>query len=210
MECLALELQPARTTGASATRHVESEAARLFEQLVADEQPRVTRLVRRLLGWPDDVDDVVQDVFLSALRGWTTFRRESLAATWLTRIAVNCCRSHARRRRLGRGALQILANLARGGIRLGRHDDVVETRLARSAWPDAELRAVADETAEEVRSAVLRLPQRDREVIVLHYLEELPIEQVATLLDASRGAIDIRLSRARKRLRAILAPETPR
>ena len=49
-----------------------------------------------------------------------------------------------------------------------------------------------------------KLPPADREVIVLCYLEELSVPQICTILGAKRGAIDTRLSRARKRLAVLL------
>ena len=72
-------------------------------QLVAAHQQRIARLVQRLLAWPDDVDDVVQDVFVHALRSLARFDGHSSLATWLVRIAINRCRSHQRRRWLRLG-----------------------------------------------------------------------------------------------------------
>jgi len=60
-----------------------------FDALVAEQAPRITRLCYRLLGWRADVADVVQDVFVAALRALPTFRGASDVSTWLTRIAVN-------------------------------------------------------------------------------------------------------------------------
>ena len=67
-----------------------------FERIVAEHHPRVAGLAYRLLGWADEVDDVVQDVFLKALRNLTGFEGRSRLSTWLTRITVNTCRTHRR------------------------------------------------------------------------------------------------------------------
>src|SRR5262245_50155020 len=76
-----------------------------FEQLVAQHQSRVARLAQRLLGWRDaDVQDVVQEVFVCAWAHLASFRGESSIETWLTRLTINQCRSH-RRRRLARVSL---------------------------------------------------------------------------------------------------------
>jgi RNA polymerase sigma-70 factor (ECF subfamily) len=64
----------------------------------------------------------------------------------------------------------------------------------------------ASETTQQVHAAIRQLNQRDREVIVLRYLEEQSPEQIAKTLDLSRGAVDVRLTRARKRLEQILRP----
>ena len=69
-----------------------------FESLVSLYQGRIARLAYRLLGWSGDVDDVVQEVFLAALRNAGSFRGEASLWTWLTRITLNRCRTHQRRR----------------------------------------------------------------------------------------------------------------
>ena len=68
-----------------------------FDGLVCTHQERITRLVHRLLGWSSDVDDVVQDVFVDVLRNLPRFDGRSNVLTWITRIAINRCRSHQRR-----------------------------------------------------------------------------------------------------------------
>ena len=78
-----------------AQRFAEGDAA-AFEAVVAIHRPRITRLVYRLLAWPADVDDLVQEVFLAALTQCRKFRGESALATWLTVIALNKCRDKAR------------------------------------------------------------------------------------------------------------------
>ena len=72
-----------------------------FEQVVAQQQANVVKLARRLLGWSadaGDVDDVVQDVFLAVLKHLDRFRGQSSVSTWITRIAINACRAHRRKR----------------------------------------------------------------------------------------------------------------
>ena len=70
-----------------------------FEALIEAQQETITRLVYRLLGWrKEEVEDVVQEVFLSAWQHWGRFRGECEVGTWLIRIAVNKCRSWHRKR----------------------------------------------------------------------------------------------------------------
>ena len=64
---------------------------------------------------------------------------------------------------------------------------------------------MCDETSAKVRSAVQALGAKDREVIVLYYLEELPAAEIAELLGLSANAVDVRLHRARARLKEKLA-----
>lgn len=60
---------------------------------------------------------------------------------------------------------------------------------------------VRRDTFERVRKAVMALPARYREPVVLRYLQELPAEKISTILGISRNLLDVRLSRARKRLK---------
>jgi RNA polymerase sigma-70 factor (ECF subfamily) len=166
-----------------------ADAARAFDRVVVAEQAYVARLVGRLLGWRTDVDDVVQDVFVSALAAWPKFRGECAARTWLARIAINRCRSYQRRRLVGLGLV------ARLRERFSGHAPTPATNPIER-----------DEECEKVRGAMSRLRPRDREVLVLHYLEELPAAEVATLLGLSRGTVEVRLTRARCRLKKILEP----
>jgi RNA polymerase sigma factor (sigma-70 family) len=152
-----------------------------FDQIVAAHQSRVARLAYRLLGWSEDVDDVVQEVFLAALKAMPRFKGRARLATWLTTITVNQCRN-VRRRRLVR-----LAFLRRSDAKRdeAHHDN--------SPTADAE-------TFDRVRRAVLALPVRYREAVVLRYLEEMPVAEVGRALGISVGAVEMRLHRARARL----------
>jgi RNA polymerase sigma-70 factor (ECF subfamily) len=159
-----------------------------FEQLVAEHQQRVAGLCYRLLGWQGEVEDVVQDVFLSVCEALPDYRGESQVSTWITRIAINACRNHIRKR------LRFLRRL----VPLAPTHDTAPTAAA-----DRGL--MSQEQFEHVRASVGRLPRKYREVIVLRYLEELPVSEIAAVLELSRNAVEVRLNRARKLLREYLA-----
>lgn len=156
-----------------------------FDGIVARNQERVTRLVYRLSGWSEDVEDLVQDVFVRVLQNLHRFRGESRFSTWLTAIAVNRCRSWRRRRRLRSRKLLHLWSRSKGVNPAPRRNETYEMH-------------------EQVREAVQRLPARYREPVVLRYFEDLPIQEVARVLNLSPGAVEVRLSRARRRLKELL------
>ncbi|MGC3970493.1 MAG: RNA polymerase sigma factor [Pirellulales bacterium] len=156
------------------------------------EVPRLRRLVHRLLGWrasAHELDDVVQDVLLKAWRHQATFRGDAALATWLTRIAIHAARDHARTARLRR----VLFGWWR--------TDATEP----AATDDGD--GGADAPLDRTRAALRQLAAADREVLVLRYLEQRDIADIAQLLALSRAAVDARLSRARARLRARLGLE---
>jgi RNA polymerase sigma-70 factor (ECF subfamily) len=181
----AAEARHARDDTPLADRFARGDPA-AFDELVDRHQERVARLARRLLGWSTDVDDVVQEVFLAALKNATRFRRGSSLETWLTTITLNKCRTHRR------GLLARLRFLTG----FGAHPTPEE--------PPADAPAAHAESFSTAQSAIRRLSPREREVIVLHYLEEKPVDEIAHLVGSSRGAVDVRLHRARIRLREIL------
>lgn len=159
-----------------------------FAQLVVQYQDRVARLAFRLLGWRGDVEDVVQDVFVSVLENLPRFRGECQFATWLYRIAASECR-RARRKRLLR-------------TKFWRPDPLAACRAAGvgEAGP-----AGQREIAERVRAAVRGLPRRYREVVVLRHLEGLAIAEIGQILGLRPNAVEVRLSRARTQLQTVLA-----
>src|SRR6185436_16443152 len=69
-----------------------------FEQLVAEYGDRVFGIALRVTGSPSDAEDVMQETFLQAFRGWSAFRGESAPTTWLYRIAVNAALMKVRSR----------------------------------------------------------------------------------------------------------------
>lgn len=156
-----------------------------FDVLVRTHGPRIARLVQRLLGWPSEVEDVVQDVFTAAWQQRDRFRGEANVGTWLARIAINACRTRQRRR------YRWLDWWKSTGVQAG---EVAET-------PGL----IADRAV--VRRAICELPTAQREVVVLRYLEGLSTVEIGEMLGVAANTIDARLSRARKELRARLGSE---
>ena len=152
-----------------------------FDRIVERYAPDVAALANRLLGWPGDVEDVTQDVFLSAFLGLKKFRRDCNLKTWLFTITINKCRSYRYKRKLRR--LQTIS---------------IEMRPT-PAETDSSL--IDEEQFARVRYALARLPARYREPLVLRYLQELPTNEIARILGVSRNTLNVRLSRARERLR---------
>ncbi len=156
-----------------------------YEELVHLHQERITRLVWRLTGWRNsEVDDIVQDTFLTALKKQSQFNARGNVANWLTTIAVNQCRSWHRKRLLN--------------LKLFKQFD--HTPLAEPS--DASL--MDQETGRLVRQAVGKLPLKLREVTVFKYLEQLDIKEIARILKIEPNTVEVRLHRARQKLREYL------
>ena len=171
-------------------------------ELVTRHEPAVRRLTFRLLGWRADADDVVQDVFAAMLASLRSFRGEARFATWLHRITVNECRRHARRERLWFWLKRAYAPVREDLERAAAAES--NASAPNAVVPDTGAR----ERTERLRAAVRRLPQKEREVIVLHHLEELPVAEIAAILGTTPNAVDVRLTRARQKLRELLGDES--
>jgi len=152
-----------------------------FEELVGATQSRLLRLIRRLIDSADDIEDVLQDVFVATFQGLPRFRQASSVTTWMTTITVNRCRTH-RRRAARRRWLD-------GCLRSSVSD------IAEHSSSDA------TDNAEGVRKAVSELSSKYREPVVLHYFEHMSIAGVLGLII---NTVEVRLSRARRLLRTAL------
>ncbi|MBP7051128.1 MAG: RNA polymerase sigma factor [Phycisphaerae bacterium] len=155
-----------------------------FDRIVEQHSAEIAALANRLLGWPGDVDDIVQEVFLSAFLGLKQFRGECRLRTWLFTIAVNKCRSLRFRRR------RSVTRAATG-----------DPEMAAGPDPDGDQVAMDEETFARVRRAVQTLPQKYREVTVLRYVQGLQTQEICDLLGITANAMQVRLNRARARLR---------
>lgn len=156
-----------------------------FDRIVERYSAEVAALAHNLLGWPRDVDDIVQEVFVSALLGLKSFRGDCALRAWLYTITLNKCRSYHRYRRML--CLQ------------GRAMENAEA--SQSTDEGAGKDAVDRETFARVRDAIRALPPKYREVVVLRYLEGKETSDICGLLGISVSAFNMRLNRARKRLR---------
>jgi RNA polymerase sigma-70 factor (ECF subfamily) len=164
----------------------ESAFERIVEQYSAD----VATLANRLLGWPVEVDDVTQEIFLAAFLGLKKFRCECSLKSWLFTITINKCRSHRYKRKL------------RQLPQTGSHEKLP------TATYRTNVSSMDAEDFNRVRQAIAGLPARYREPVVLKYLQELGTDEISRILGISKNTLHVRLSRARKRLEAELAELT--
>ncbi|MFN3704774.1 MAG: RNA polymerase sigma factor [Thermoflexales bacterium] len=160
---------------------------------VESHAPALYRLALRLVGDPQEAEDVLQDTFLSAFQALHHFDGRSSLRTWLHRIAVNAALMRLRKRR-SRVTLSLDSSQA---------DDAAAdfSELLPIVEPDAEALLLQQETAEMLGDAIERLPQALREVFVLRELEELSTAETAHRLGISEAAVKVRLHRARRALR---------
>jgi RNA polymerase sigma-70 factor, ECF subfamily len=144
----------------------------------------VAGMAFRLLGRDDDVDDLVQDSFVEALRSLDRLQAPQAFASWLASIVVRTSSKVLRRRRL----------LTRLGLRRGDAAIDIDAVVAPSAPPDVatELRALY--------ARIQALPANERVVLVLRRVEGLAIDEIATLVGASPATVKRRIAEGEQRL----------
>ncbi|MCZ4108879.1 RNA polymerase sigma factor [Brevundimonas diminuta] len=160
-----------------------------IQAMVARKLPRMLSLARRMLGDAAEAEDVAQEAMLRAWRQaprWTP--GQARFDTWLHRVGLNLCYDRLRRRR------EIATDVLPDGV-----DD--------GPAPDRSL--LAAETGARVEAALARLPERQREAIVLCHYQELGNIEAAVLMEISVEALESLLSRGRRALRTALADIAP-
>ena len=152
-------------------------------RMVNEHQLALLRLCFTYLNDKDLAQDAVQETFLKAYRGLKTFRPEANEKTWLSRIAINCCRD------INRSAWF-------------RHTD---RSVAVDTLPEPALQPSDEDNALTIE--IMKLPKRLREAILLYYFENMTTPEIAETLRISQQAVSDRLVRARGKLHKALGKE---
>jgi RNA polymerase sigma-70 factor (ECF subfamily) len=156
---------------------------RAVDQLVVEQLPAALRMALRLTGDPHAAEDLVQESLCRVLRQWRSYRGDASFRTWLLSIVVNADRDRRRRR---------------------RPTEPIDDNQLPSRAPEPRELAAADDLTRELRQAIDRLPDRQREVALLAWGEGLAAADVAVVLEISVASVYTNLHLARKRVAAAL------
>jgi RNA polymerase sigma-70 factor (ECF subfamily) len=162
------------------------------------------RLDRRLAARVDP-SDVAQEVLAEANRQLDQFLRERPLPfyPWLRRLAgLKLADAYRRHFKAGR---RTVMREERAGLPDESAQELAGRLVGVTSGPAAGLGR--RERNAQVRAALERLPERDREVLVLRYLEDLSTADAAVVLGCRIGAVKVRLLRALRRLRSLLDEE---
>jgi RNA polymerase sigma-70 factor (ECF subfamily) len=181
-------------------------------ELLARHRDRLRRLIavrlHRRLAARLDPSDLVQDVLAEAHRLLPGYLQERPLPfyAWLRQIAwqrlIDTHRRHlqAQRRSVHRERAPALPDESVA--------ELADLLVSSRSTPSQQL--IREELRARVRQALLGLNERDREVLVMRYLEQMAMAEIAAVLGVSEGAVKVRHLRALQRLQAVLqAPDTP-
>ena len=161
-----------------------------FEELIRRHQQRVFGLVSGILRRREDVEDVVQQVFLKVFVSLKRFDQRAAFSTWLYKISVNECWDYLRKKKVR--PLVYEADLSEEQV--SRLDGVVSAdRPPASSSDRAEARDLLERMME-------KLPEQDRQLLVLKEVEGFSVQELAEILDLNVNTVKVRLFRARARL----------
>lgn len=147
----------------------------------------VSGLVSRMVPQREEAEDLVQEVFVQAYRSLHSYRGDSTFGTWLYRVAVNM-------------TLRRLSQLRRrAASSLEEMEEVSPLPAAEQATPLDQVCVAEDQ--DRVREAVLRLPDKHRLVVTLHYFEDYSCQEIAGILGCSVGTVWSRLHYGLRKLR---------
>jgi len=152
-----------------------------FEGIVRRWQGPMVNMAWRYCRDRARAEDLAQEALVRAWRGLATWRQESSFSTWLFALAANVCRNDLKRFPAVNLPIEKIAEPARAA--------------------DQQTKAEERSRYEVVRRAVLALPRRYREPVVLFYFHEKDVAAAARTMGLPEGTVKARLSRARELLR---------
>jgi RNA polymerase sigma-70 factor, ECF subfamily len=171
-------------------RRAQSGEEAAFEELIRRHQQRVFGLVTGILRRRDDVEDVVQQVFLKVFVSLKRFDHRSAFSTWLYKVSVNECWDYLRKRKVR--PLMYESDLSEDQV--SRLDGVASAeRPPENPSERAEARDLLERMLE-------KLPDEDRQLLVLKEVEGFSVQELAEMLDLNVNTVKVRLFRSRARL----------
>lgn len=151
-------------------------------ELVQEWSPRLLRQAVRLTNRHDAAKDVMQESWLAIVRELYRLEDPACFRRWAYRIVSNKSANWIRQQQRTRSKIEPL----------------VEDPVAREKAADL------NDKIEPLRSALRELPSHDRIVLSMHYLDSMPLKEIAESLGLPKGTIKSRLHHARNKLRAVL------
>ena len=149
-----------------------------FESFFLTEHPKLIALGLGWTGNRETAAELAQETLTRAFRTWSTIQHLDVPGAWVRRVMIN-----------------LLIDDRRGSV---RHQHLIDRLDRPGTGPEPDL------IDGRWWSAVRALPDRERAAVTLHYVEDLPINEVASILEIAPGTVKATLSHARAKLRDVL------
>jgi RNA polymerase sigma-70 factor (ECF subfamily) len=175
-----------------------------FVEIMSRHKARIFAAAMALLRDHADAEEITQDTFVRAHRGFSRFRGDSSVATWLHRIAVNLARNrywyYFRRRKHATLSLDAA---------VGTEGDAVFSDLLSASDPDPSQETSRQEFVAAVDTCMEKLEPTHRRILTMRTVLNKSYEEIALALGINVGTVKSRIARARERLRNELAEVCP-
>jgi len=166
-----------------------------FTEIVELYQDKLYRVCYRMLGNKHEAEDIAQEAFVRAFINIHTFDTNRKFSTWLYRIGTNLCIDRIRKKKPD---YYLDAEVA-GTESLNMYSQVASSE---ELPEDVVLKM---EMQERVQYEITRLSDKYRAVIVLKYMEDLPLQEISEILEMPLGTVKTRIHRGREALRKQLS-----
>ncbi len=176
-------------------RRVVEGDERAFGALMRRHKEAVYRVARRQLGDAEEAFDIVQQVFVSAWRNAERYDPARSLPAWLFAITVNACRDQRRRRAVRSFFFRAAPLDGPGAAQVADEAERIDARTERR------------EALQRVEAAIAALPEALREAFLLYAMEGLSQKEAAEALRVSPKAVETRVARARRLIKAQLGIE---
>lgn len=164
---------------------VQAGDAEAFGVLIERYEAKLKRYARKFLNYQEEIEDLVQDVFIKSYTNIQSFDMDQRFSPWIYRIAHNTFVNELKRKK--RGSFVFF------------DADTILPQLPAKETADSE--ALDSELRAELDSLLTELSVKYREIIVLYYFEELSYQEISEVLKIPVTTVGVRMSRARKKLR---------
>ncbi|WP_203247912.1 RNA polymerase sigma factor SigW [Sporosarcina beigongshangi] len=162
-----------------------------FEEIVTLFQHRLYQVCYRMLGNAQEAEDIAQEAFVRAYTNIHTYDQNRKFSTWLFRIATNLCIDRIRKKKPD----YYLDAEVPGTEGLNMYSQIA----APDELPEEQVEKM--EMQERIHYEIGRLPDKYRSVIILRYIEELPLQEISDILKLPLGTVKTRVHRGREALR---------
>jgi RNA polymerase sigma-70 factor (ECF subfamily) len=164
-----------------------------FRELVEAYKKKMYYFALDMVGNPADAEDISQEVFLKAFRGFKTFKRDAKLSSWLYRIAHNTSIDHLRRKSLAPEPVDDAVL------------DAANSGFGRSEGPDPARTAESNLLKAKVEKALQKVSTRERTVFLLRHYNDLMLDEIAETMQISTGSVKSYLFRCLQKLQKELA-----
>ena len=164
-----------------------TENEKIFNQIVRDYSERLWWHVRRFVNSHEDADDLLQEIFIKVWAALPSFRGESQLFTWVWRIATNETLNHLRKEKV------------RAALKFSSVDAEMERRIQADPY------FKGTEAERELAKAVLKLPEKQRQVFIMRWWDDLSYEEMSEITGTSVGSLKASYHIAQEKIRSLVS-----